>query len=158
MFQSRFYLMLLEAIGRSSYRLVVSGGGDFSRIVVATLLNLWYNLQMIQSVKNDILARHLDLHRPRTQDECVAIAVRQSIASYGEMPENLRAAACRGIAKGLFGPAYAAADLPQRLCWFKMAKREYALAAGCEFRVDPSLPDDTVILFTGKETKIFRFE
>ena len=74
---------------------------------------------------NDILNRQITKQRPRTQEDCVAIAVRQSLASYGEMPEDLRAAACHGIAKGLFGPAYAAADLPQRVKWFKMAKREY---------------------------------
>ncbi len=77
---------------------------------------------------NEILHRQLRKRRPTTQDECVAIAVRQSLATYGKLEGRQTASACLGMVKGLFGPAYHAADGAQKARWFRMAKEQYRLA------------------------------
>lgn len=78
---------------------------------------------------NNILKHHIRKNPPRSQEDCVAFAVRYSLAAYGEMTDDaMRKAACHGIAGGLFGPAWTAADLPQKLRWYKMAKRQYEIA------------------------------
>ncbi len=78
---------------------------------------------------NDILAHRLKRHRPQTQEDCVAIGVRQSLARLGAFTDPGEvSAACYGMARGLFGPAFIAADLPQKLAWYKMTKRQYEIA------------------------------
>ena len=79
---------------------------------------------------NDILHHQLRHNLPQTQDECVAISVRQSLAMYGRLDGKDRDAACRGMVKGLFGPAWTKADMEQRFKWVNMAKRQYQIAVG----------------------------
>lgn len=78
---------------------------------------------------NEILTHRLRKNLPQSQEDCVAIAVRQSLATYGEIKSAKdRRAACLGIAKGLFGPAFVAADRAQREKWVRMAEEQYRIA------------------------------
>ena len=77
---------------------------------------------------NDILESRIRKYPPRTQEECVALAVRQSIAALGPAPSSLITIAARGIAEGLFGQAFDDADCDQRAAWVEMCEREYRRA------------------------------
>jgi hypothetical protein len=79
---------------------------------------------------SSLLDHQIRKRLPRTQEDCVAIAVRQSLARFGRLDADLVSAACYGMVKGLFGPAFLRADLHQRLKWFRMAKRQYSKLAG----------------------------
>lgn len=79
---------------------------------------------------------------PRTQEDCIAISVRQSLAAYGRLDDRLVPAACYGLVKGLFGPAFDVADLQQRVRWFSMAKRQYARLTGREAPQSPEVTSE----------------
>lgn len=66
---------------------------------------------------------------PVTLEDCCAIAVRRAIAAEGALtsPGDIRAA-CRGLAEGLFGEAFEAADDMQRKAWVDMMQAEYIKA------------------------------
>lgn len=57
---------------------------------------------------------------PSNQCECVAMAARISIAVNGPPSEKLLLHSARGLAAGLFGPAYEAADAEKRRGWDSM--------------------------------------
>ena len=55
--------------------------------------------------------------RPRTQEDCCALAARVSADVIGSLDPDLYVLASRAMAQGLFGPAYSAANKEQKLKW-----------------------------------------
>lgn len=77
-------------------------------------------------MSNDILEAQLRRRLPQTQEECLVITVKQSMAAHGLLTEpDVIDAACLGMVKGLFGEAYDSADQDQRDRWHQMAKEQY---------------------------------
>lgn len=77
----------------------------------------------------DLDRERLKRNMPVTQEDCCAVAVRRAIAVKGAVtsPGDIRAA-CRGLAEGLFGEAFDAADDAQRKAWVDMMQAEYIKA------------------------------
>lgn len=66
-----------------------------------------------------------DKERPTTQDACCAIAARISVlADDGPWTDEHVLDVAADMAKGLFGPAFEAADYGQRTAWIDMCERE----------------------------------
>lgn len=65
---------------------------------------------------------------PKTQEDCCAVAARQSIAAFGPAEPHLVKATARELAKGLFGPAFEKADEAQKEFWVAMCEKEYRRA------------------------------
>lgn len=86
-----------------------------------------------QELIAQVAAQALSKWRPKTQYECAQLGARISIA-IGDIPrtddEFINAAF--GQAKGLFGPAFEAADCGQRSAWIDMCERALREAAGAE--------------------------
>ena len=77
----------------------------------------------------DLDSERLKRCMPVTQEDCCAVAVRRAIAAEGALtsPGDIRAA-CRGLAEGLFGEAFEAADDAQRKAWVDMMQEQYIKA------------------------------
>lgn len=81
----------------------------------------------------EIRQRVLDEYKrspPTTMGECVGIAARVSVHVNGPVADNLLWPSARGLAAGLFGPAYVAATGETRHFWDCMcadALREQSL-------------------------------
>ena len=80
----------------------------------------------------ELTKEQLKRNYPKTQSEGCLVAARVAIAAHGPMPEHLIRSAARGLARGLFGPAYSAAHPRQRRKWIDLAEREYRRALGDE--------------------------
>lgn len=76
------------------------------------------------------LRREVATKPPHTQREALALAARHAIEAHGVMAGNVIRSGARGLARGLFGPAFIAASLAQRKAWVDMAEEEYRKAAG----------------------------
>jgi hypothetical protein len=75
---------------------------------------------------SDSLLEHLIRRNPpRSQQAGLRLGVRQSLASIGPVDMADIPHAATGIAKGLFGSAWDAADEDQRFEWRRMAIVEY---------------------------------
>ena len=79
---------------------------------------------------NELLMARIRRNPPRTQDACCAIAARQVIAQFGPVAEEDIRHAARGLAAGLFGPAFEEACPDQANAWIDMCEREYRKAVG----------------------------
>lgn len=78
----------------------------------------------------EMTASMLDRNPPATQDDCCLMAARISVAM-GDIPttEPEFASAALGQAKGLFGPAFDAANEGQKWAWIDMCERALRRAA-----------------------------
>lgn len=74
----------------------------------------------------DLLSERIRRLPPRSQEDCIALAVRQSLAALGETHHPMRA--CLGIARGLFGEAWDGASGAQKMRWLQMTADEYRRA------------------------------
>lgn len=83
---------------------------------------------------SDILKAQLRKNPPRTQEEIVALTVRQCLAIHGEVEDDCIRSAAEGLAKGLFGPAFVEASADQREKWVVMAEVEYRRAVAPQVR------------------------
>jgi len=63
--------------------------------------------------------------RPDTQESMLELAATCAIADHGAMPDHLISAASTGLAQGVFGDEYEAADYGQRRLWDEMAEHAY---------------------------------
>ena len=73
---------------------------------------------------DQLVADELRRARPKTQEECCALAARVSIKVSGApQTDDEFLAAGYGAAQGLFGPAYEQADEGQRWTWIDMCER-----------------------------------
>lgn len=69
-------------------------------------------------------------HKPKTQEECCALAARVSIACSGAPTTDQQfCAAAWGVAAGLFGPAFDRASEGQKWDWIDMCERALRAAA-----------------------------
>lgn len=75
-----------------------------------------------------LLDERIRRNPPRTQEDCIRIAVGHSLAALGETHYPMRA--CLGIARGLFGEAWDGASGKQKMKWFKATVAEYKRATG----------------------------
>lgn len=77
---------------------------------------------------DNLLERRIAKHPPTTQRDACRLAVRQSIAALGVCEPRLLRATALGLAQGLFGPAFDAADAHQKQTWINMMADEYRAA------------------------------
>jgi hypothetical protein len=86
-----------------------------------------------QDVIGAIVSYAMDHHPPKSQYDCCLLGARCSIA-VGDIPRSDEEfiEAAYGQAKGLFGPAFAAADYAQKSAWVDMCERALREAAGAE--------------------------
>lgn len=77
---------------------------------------------------DELLERRIAKHPPATQREACRLATRQSIATLGPCKPKLVRATAQGLAEGLFGLAFDAADAIQQGRWINMVEEEYLAA------------------------------
>lgn len=77
---------------------------------------------------SNVLTAMMKRNPPQTQEDCVRIAVRHALASMGPVEDRFIGSAARGLANGLFGPAFEAASEDQQTIWIEMCEREYRAA------------------------------
>lgn len=72
-----------------------------------------------------LIAEAFERERPQTQDACCAIAAHISVlADDGPWTDGHILEVAADMARGLFGPAFEAADYGQRSAWVDMCERE----------------------------------
>jgi hypothetical protein len=77
---------------------------------------------------NDLLHHRLKRHPPRSVTEIMTAGWRESLARWGEVPEEFLGASSIGLCAGLFGTkAWRGYSARQQLCWIIMAKRCYRM-------------------------------
>jgi hypothetical protein len=80
---------------------------------------------------SSLLAERLRRSPPQSQEECVAITVRQCLAAYGPATRGWQMRGyCHGLVKGLFGEAWDRADKAEKLRWYRMAVEQYQIVIG----------------------------
>jgi hypothetical protein len=82
-------------------------------------------------IETMVAAELKKIGRPRTQDDCCAVAARVSVR-LSELPwqdERIVEVAAQ-LAAGVFGPAFVAADYGQKSAWIDMCERELRKALG----------------------------
>lgn len=79
---------------------------------------------------NEFLKAKIKRDMPTTQEECCLLGARQAIATLGPVDEEHIRAAARGLAAGLFGPAFDTATGDQAMKWIDMCERAYRQALG----------------------------
>jgi hypothetical protein len=84
---------------------------------------------VVQRFPRDVIERLVneafDRERPTTQDACCAIAAHVSVlADDGPWTDEHILEVAADMARGVFGPAFDAADYGQRSVWVDMCKRE----------------------------------
>jgi hypothetical protein len=77
----------------------------------------------------DLLTERILRTPPKSQQAVCLLAARQSIATIGRPPDgtSIRDIA-DALARGLFGPAFEAADAAQKETWIVMCQRAYSQA------------------------------
>ena len=84
------------------------------------------------------------IEQPRSQAECLALAARDAIRKLGPaIDDNGITLSAIGLARGIFGPAWTAADGAQRERWVGLAEREYRKALDAYQPSTPSTPQET---------------
>ncbi len=78
---------------------------------------------------SDLLKRRIARNPPTTQREACRLAARHSIAVLGPCTLGDVPPVAKGLAVGLFGPAFDEADDAQRQTWIDMMAEEYRSAA-----------------------------
>ncbi len=80
-------------------------------------------------IETKVAAELRGLGKPRTQDQLAGVAARVAVRFY-ERPWNEARifAAAEGMARGLFGEAYAKAEDGQRWAWVDMCERAIRVA------------------------------
>lgn len=72
-----------------------------------------------------LVAEAFERGKPKTQDECCAIAAHVSVlADDGPWTDEHILEVAADMASGLFGPAFERADYGQRATWIDMCERE----------------------------------
>ncbi len=78
---------------------------------------------------NDILDARIRLHPPQSLQDCCVLAAQLSIAVLGPVygDDEIKWAA-KGLAAGLFGEAFNAADVDHQSAWIAICEAEYRRA------------------------------
>lgn len=76
-------------------------------------------------IETMVAAEFAKLGKPRTQEDCCAIAARVSVRlEQRPWTDTLILNVSASMADGVFGPAFAAADYTNKTAWIDMCERE----------------------------------